>query len=133
MANVNKVFLIGNLTADPVLRESEGKSPFTTFSMALNRRYTTKEGEKKEEACFVDCKSYGKNAININKYFHKGRPICVEGRLYQDKWEEEDGKKRNKLRIICESFSFIDSKNSNENNNSNGEEVDSKDFDSLDI
>jgi single-strand DNA-binding protein len=110
MANLNKVMLIGNLTRDPETKPVKSGS-LTTFSIAVNRNYTTAAGEKKEETTFVDIESWGKQAELIAKYMKKGRPIFVEGRLKLDKWEDKETKKnRSALSVVMEDFQFIDTK-----------------------
>ena len=60
-----------------------------------------------EEVCFVDCQMFGKRAEVINKYFKKGDPIFVEGRLKFDSWQAQDGSKRSRLRVFVENFEFV--------------------------
>ena len=109
MANFNKVFLIGNLTRDPQLSYLPSETAVVEFGLAVNRRWTSKDGTKKEETCFVDCRAYGRQAENINKYLSKGRPLLVEGRLSFDSWTAQDGTKRSKHRVTVENFQFLGS------------------------
>ena len=81
MANLNKVFLMGNLTRDPELRYTPSGSPVCEFGLATNRVYKTSAGEQREEACFVDIVMWGQRGVVISEYFTKGRPIFIEGRL----------------------------------------------------
>ena len=60
-----------------------------------------------EDTCFVDCQLFGKRAEVVNKYFKKGEPIFVEGRLKFDQWQAQDGTKKSKLRVFVENFEFI--------------------------
>ena len=106
MANFNKVFLMGNLTRDPELRYTPSGTPVCEFGLAVNRRYTTREGEQREEACFVDVTMWGKRGVVISEYFTKGRAIFIEGRLKYDSWESAEGK-RNKLCVVAENFEFL--------------------------
>lgn len=107
MASLNKVMLIGNLTRDPQLSYTPSQTAVTDFGLAVNRRWTGRDGEKKEETCFVDCTSFGKTAETINKYMVKGRPIFVEGRLSFSSWVAQDGSKRSRLKVIVENFQFL--------------------------
>jgi single-strand DNA-binding protein len=107
MANLNKVFLMGNLTRDPELRYTPGGTAVADFGMAINRTWKSQEGEKREEVCFVDVTAWAKQAELIAQHFRKGRPIFVEGRLQLDSWEGQDGQKRSKLRVVLERFQFI--------------------------
>lgn len=107
MASFNKVMLMGNLTRDPQLSYTPTQTAVVDFGMAVNRRWTSREGEKKEEVCYVDCTSFGKPAETINKYLSKGRPVFVEGRLSFNSWTTQDGSKRSKLKVIVENFQFL--------------------------
>jgi len=107
MANFNKIFLMGNLTRDPQLSYLPSETPVVEFGLAVNRRWTGKDGAKKEETCFVDCRAFGRQAENINKYLSKGRPLFVEGRLSFDSWTAQDGSKRSKHRVTVENFQFL--------------------------
>ncbi|NOZ22824.1 MAG: single-stranded DNA-binding protein, partial [Planctomycetes bacterium] len=104
MANLNKVFLIGNLTRDPELRYTQGGTALAKFGMAINRQYTNKaSGEKVENTCFVDLTAWGKPAEIINQYMSKGRQMFVEGRLDLNQWEDrQTGQKRSKLSVVVE-------------------------------
>ena len=107
MANFNKVLQIGNLTRDPQLSYLPSQTAVVDFGLAVNRRWTGKDGEKKEETCFVDCTSFGRQAETINKYLTKGRPVFVEGRLTFNSWTAQDGTKRSKLKVTVENFQFL--------------------------
>jgi len=107
MANFNKVMLMGNLTRDPQLSYLPSQTPVVEFGLAVNRKWTSKEGESKEEVCFVDCRAFSRLAENINKYMRKGRPIFVEGRLVYEQWTAQDGSKRSKHRIHVDNCQFL--------------------------
>ena len=113
MANFNKVILAGNLTRDPELRYTPKGTAVARITLAVNRTYGGGEGgEKKEEVSFVDVDVWGRQAEVIAQYMKKGRPLLVEGRLKQDTWEDKNTKqKQSKLKVVLESFSFIDSGN----------------------
>ena len=106
MANLNKVFLMGNMTRDPELRYTPNGTPLCEFGLAVNRTYKTGEGEQREETCFVDVTMWGRRAVVISEYFTKGRPIFIEGRLKLDQWETAEGR-RSKLTVVAENFEFI--------------------------
>jgi single-strand DNA-binding protein len=107
MANFNKVLLMGNLTRDPQLSYLPSQTAVVDFGLAVNRRWTGKDGQTKEEVCFVDCRAFGKPAETINKYLSKGRAVFVEGRLTLDSWTAQDGTKRSKHRVTVENFQFL--------------------------
>ena len=109
MASYNKVIILGNLTRDPEMSYLPSQTAVTEIGLATNRNWTTKEGEKKEEVCFIDCRCYGKQAETLQKYVKKGDQLLIEGRLQLDTWEAKDGTKRSKHRIFIENFQFINS------------------------
>ena len=113
MANFNKVIIAGNLTRDPELRYTPKGTAVARITLAVNRTFTSGEGgEKKEEVSFVDVDVWGRQAEVISQYMKKGRPLLVEGRLKQDTWEDKNTKqKQSKLKVVLESFSFLDSGN----------------------
>jgi len=108
MASFNKVILLGNLTRDPELRYTPQGSAVCEFALALNSVYTNKQtGQKVEEVSYIDLVAWGKTGETIAEYMKKGRQIMVEGRLKQDRWEAQDGKKMSKVRVTVESFTFV--------------------------
>ncbi len=107
MANFNKVLLMGNLTRDPQLSYTPSQTPVVDFGLATNRRWTGQDGSQREETCFVDCRAFGRQAENINKYLSKGRLVFVEGRLTFDTWTAQDGTKRSRHRVTVENFQFL--------------------------
>lgn len=110
MASFNKVMLMGNLTRDPEVRVTPSGLSICKLSIAVNRVFNSKDGERKEEVTYIDVDAFGNQADVIGKYLTKGRPIFVEGRLKLDQWET-NGEKRSKLSVVLESFQFIDSGN----------------------
>jgi single-strand DNA-binding protein len=106
-ANLNKVLLIGNLTRDPELRYLTTGRAVTTFSIAVNRNFTTQSGEKKEETTFVRIVTWDKRAEVCNEYLKKGSPVFVEGRLQSRTWEAQDGSKRSTTEIVANSVQFL--------------------------
>ena len=107
MSSFNKVLLMGNLTRDPQLSYTPSQVPVADFGIAVNRRWTGKDGSQKEETCFVDCRAFSRQAENINKYLKKGSPLFIEGRLVFDSWTAQDGTKRSKHRVTVENFRFV--------------------------
>lgn len=100
--NYNRVILGGNLTRDPEGRNTPN-SYVTNFGLAVNR----KRGER-EEVLFVDIEAWGRTAETIERYFSKGKPILIEGRLKLETWEDNaTGAKRSKIKVIAESFQFV--------------------------
>lgn len=99
---MNRVILMGNLTRDPELKNI-GTTNVSNFGIAINR---VKQGGEKETT-FIDVSAFGKTAENIGKYFTKGKPILIEGRLKLDEWQDtQTRQKRSKLKVIAERFEF---------------------------
>jgi single-strand DNA-binding protein len=110
MASFNKVILAGNLTRDPELRYTPKGTAVAKIGLAVNRTWTTETGEKKEEVSFIDVEAWGRQGEVIAQYMKKGRPLLIEGRLKLDSWEDKNTKQKvSKLKVVLESFSFIDS------------------------
>ena len=107
MPSLNKVLLIGNLTRDPELRYIPSGTAVANFGLAMNRVYTTQDGERKEEVCFVDVDVWGRTAENCANYLEKGRLVLVEGSLQFRTWETEDGQKRSKLSVRAFNVQFL--------------------------
>jgi single-strand DNA-binding protein len=106
MANLNKIFLIGNLTRDPELRYVPSGTAVASFGMATNRTYTTQSGERKEETCFVRVTVWGRQAETCNQFLSRGSLVFVEGRLIYRTWEA-NGQKRSTLEVRADRVQFL--------------------------
>ena len=126
--NVNKIILAGNLTRSPQLSYTPSQTAVVDFGIAVNRKWTSQSGEKKEEVCFVDCRAFGRTAENINKYLEKGRQLFIEGRLTFDSWTAQDGTKRSKHRVTVESFQFIGDQNKQDVTSQQAQDKDTDDI-----
>ncbi|MBT6381672.1 MAG: single-stranded DNA-binding protein, partial [Opitutales bacterium] len=107
MPNFNKVFLMGNLTRDPELRATPSGTAVCQFGLAVNRVYNNSNGERQEETTFVDVEAWGRQAETVSKYVSKGHPLFVEGRLKLDSWENKEGEKRSKMKVVLENMQLI--------------------------
>ena len=107
MANLNKVFLIGNLTRDPELRYTPAGVAVANLGVAVNRRFRDKTGELKEDVCFLTVTVWDKQAEACCQYLQKGSPVFVEGVLQSRSWETEDGKKRSTIDVRAERVQFL--------------------------
>ena len=107
MANLNKVMLIGNLTRDPELRYTPSGATVCEFALAMNRQWTSKQGEKREDVCFIDIVCWARTAEICAEYLKKGRQAFVEGRLTLDRWETPEGQKRSRIRVTAERVQFL--------------------------
>lgn len=108
MAQLNKVFLIGNLTRDPELRVTPKGTPICQFGLAINRQYKDESGATRDETTFVDIEAWGKQGELVSKYLTKGSPCFVEGRLRLDQWEDkQSGQKRSRLKVVLDNVQFL--------------------------
>ena len=111
MGSLNKVFLFGNLVRDPELTYAGSGSPIGKFSVACNRKFKDKSGAFQEETFFGNCVLFGKGAENLQKFFVKGDPIFVEGRLRTEKWQDKTtGADRSTIVIVVDDFQIIKNK-----------------------
>lgn len=109
MANLNKVMIIGNLTADPEVRTTPRGTPLTELRLAVNRVSGGQgEGERREEVAFLDVTCWGRTGEIAAQYLAKGRPVFIEGRLQQDSWEDKQtGQRRSRIRIVAENLQLL--------------------------
>jgi single-strand DNA-binding protein len=107
MVAFNRVILAGNLVRDPETRFAPSGLAVTGFGIAVNHRYKS-NNEVKEEVSFFDIVVFGKMGENCAEYLSKGRPVLVEGRLRQRRWEA-DGVKRNKIEVVADNVQFLGS------------------------
>ncbi|MFG0306464.1 MAG: single-stranded DNA-binding protein [Phycisphaerales bacterium JB040] len=105
--NVNKVFLMGNLTRDVEMRALPSGMSVGSFGIAVNERFKDRDGNWQERANFVDCEIFGNRADAFAKYLGKGSPVFIEGKLRLDQWEDREGNKRSKLKVVVDNFEFI--------------------------
>jgi single-strand DNA-binding protein len=103
---LNKVYLIGNLTQDPEFKALPSGSSVASFSLATNRTWTDKQGQRQETAEYHNIVAYGKQAETISQYLRKGSLLFVEGRLQTRSWEAQDGQKKYRTEIIVDTFQF---------------------------
>jgi len=107
MANLNRVFLAGNLTRDPEIRYTQSGKAIADLNMAINRRYKTSSGELKEDTCFVNVVVWERQAELAGEYLRKGSAVLIEGSLRLDQWET-NGEKRSRLRVAADRIQFLD-------------------------
>jgi len=108
MPSFNKIIVMGNLVRDPEKKTLAGGTTVCTITVAATHTYHDANKQKKEEVCFIDVKAFGKTAENIAKFFSKGKPILVDGRIKQENWDDKTtGQKRSKHVIMMDSFAFV--------------------------
>jgi len=102
---MNKVFLIGNLTRDPELSETAGGVPVCHFSIAVNRNYSSQDGERQTD--FFNCTAWRAMAESIARYTKKGKKVAVVGSIQLRNYEDNQGVKRTAVDIIAQDVEFL--------------------------
>ena len=102
--NLNKVFLIGNLTRDPELRTMPNGNAVVSFGLATNRIWRGKDGSQQKQAEFHNIVMFGRLAEIAKQYLKKGSMTMIEGRLQTRSWQGQDGQKRTRTEIIAEAM-----------------------------
>jgi single-strand DNA-binding protein len=100
--NLNKAFILGNLTQDPELRTLPSGKPVVSFGVATNRFWLDQSGQKQQEAQFHNIVAFGRQAEIAKQYLTKGSLVLIEGRIQTRSWEAQDGSKRYRTEIIAE-------------------------------
>ena len=108
MVSVNRIIIIGNLGSEPEMRFTPNGRAVTSFSAATNRRYTTADGERKEETEWFTVVAWGRLAEQCNQFLTKGRRIYAEGRLRTRSWESQDGQRHYRTEIVANRVLFLD-------------------------
>jgi len=106
-ANLNKVILIGNLTADPELKYTPNGTARTRFAVAVNRQFKDASGQLQEEVTYVPIVAWGQQAENCASYLSKGRSVAVEGRLRIDSFENAEGEKKKVVEVVAQTVQFL--------------------------
>ena len=110
---MNSVQLIGRLTRDPEIRYTDGGASIARFGLAVDRRFKQENGA---DADFINIVAFGKTAEFIEKYFHKGMKIALNGRIQTGSYTDKDGKKVYTTDIVAENVEFCESKGTSSNN-----------------
>lgn len=111
---INHVIISGNLVSDPESRSTDGGLPVANFVVANNWDFKDPNGNKKSDVSFIKVVVFGKHAEACIRYLKKGSPVIVEGRVAQDRWEDEQGNKHTKTKIIGKSVQFVGQKSHEE-------------------
>ena len=109
---INRVVLVGRLTRDPELRNSNTGNPVCNFTLALDNRQKAADGTK--TTTFINCVVFSQQADNVSKFVRKGSLVGVEGRLQQRNYERKDGTKASVIEVLCDSVQFLEPKSTNE-------------------
>ena len=110
---MNSVQLIGRLTRDPEIRYTDGGASIARFGLAVDRRFKQENGA---DADFINIVAFGKTAEFIEKYFHKGMKIALNGRIQTGSYTDKDGKKVYTTDVVAENVEFCESKGNSANN-----------------
>lgn len=108
---INRIVLVGRLTKDPEIVTTSSGVNIVNFTLAVNRPYTNAKGE--QEADFINCVAFRKQAENINKYLSKGSLTGVDGRIQSRSYKDKDGKNVYVTEVLCDSVRFLESKRNN--------------------
>ena len=112
MASFNKVILIGNLTADPELKQTAQGTSVCSFTLAINRRFSRNADQGQPTADFINVVAWRERAEFVAKYFKKGRPLLVCGQLQSRSWTDAQGNKRYATEVVADEITFVENKNS---------------------
>ena len=105
---VNKVILVGNLGRDPELRSTPSGQQVASFSLATNRKWKDREGNRQEQTEWHNIVCWGRQAEIAGQYLTKGRQIFVEGRIQTQSWEDrQSGEKKYRTEIVCDNFQML--------------------------
>lgn len=107
MAGLCKVTIIGRLARDPEMRYTQGGRAVTSFSVPVNRMYTTQSGEKREETEWFRVSAWGNLAEVCNNYLKKGSQVYIEGRLSTRQYEAQNGEKRFSLEVTANEMQML--------------------------
>ena len=106
MASFNKVILVGNMTADPELKQTTSGTSVCSFSIAVNRRFTKAE-QGQQTVDFINIVAWRQQAEFVSRYFKKGNPILICGQLQTRTWNDNQGQKRYATEVIADEVTFV--------------------------
>ena len=109
---MNRVCLVGRLTAKPELRYTGGNIPYTRFSLAVNRTFNNAQGER--EADFINIVVWRRQAENVANYLDKGSRVSIEGRIQTGSYTAQDGSKRYTTDVVADNVQFLDTRSQTE-------------------
>lgn len=113
---INRTVLVGRLTRDPELKYTNSGRAVASFNIAVNRKFTNSQGER--EADFINCVIWNKTAENFCNFIRKGSLVGIDGRIQTRSYENQQGTRVFVTEVVAENFSLLESKNSNQNNQS---------------
>lgn len=116
---MNRVELVGRLTAKPELRYTSSNLPYARFSVAVNRTFNNAQGER--ETDFINIVVWRKQAENVCNFLDKGSLVSIEGRLQTNNFTDKDGNKRYSMEVVADSVQFLESKGQRQASSSSNE------------
>lgn len=111
---INRTVLVGRLTRDPQLKRTAQGEAVTSFTLAVNRNYTSRDGQ--QQADFINCVVWRKLAENVERYCSKGSLVGVEGRIQTRSYENNQGQRVNVVEVVCDSVQFLETKKAESDN-----------------
>jgi len=114
---INRAILVGRLTKDPELRKTQNDIAVTTFTIAVNRTFKNQQGE--QEADFINCVVWRRQAENVSRYVSKGSLVGVEGRIQSRSYDDQNGNRRFVTEVVADSVQFLETKSSQQNTQQN--------------
>ena len=112
---LNRAVLVGRLTKDPEFRTTPSGVDVSTFTLAVNRNFKNKDGE--QQADFINCVVFRKQAENVKNFLSKGSLAGVDGRMQSRSYENKEGQRVYVTEVVCDSVQFLEPKNNNQQNN----------------
>ena len=106
MADLNKVILMGHMTADPELKQTTSGISVCSFSIGVNRRYSTKQDQNQQSVDFINIVAWRQQAEFVSRYFKKGSSIIVCGSIQTRKWTDNNGQARYATEVVADEVSF---------------------------
>jgi len=123
MPELNSVLVAGNLTKDPIFRQTSNNTPVVNFSIAANRKYKDSTNQWQEDVCYVGVVAWNKLAESCKDRLKKGSAVLVDGELQSRSWKTEDGHNRSIVEIKAKRIQFLNKLVKNSSNGENGGET----------
>ncbi|MCK9186476.1 single-stranded DNA-binding protein [Candidatus Gracilibacteria bacterium] len=108
MRSINKVIIVGNLTRDPELKQTQSGQPVATFGIATNREWATRDNDRKKSTEFHEVVAWARLAEICAQYLRKGKLVYIEGYLKTRSWESESGEKRFRTEVVMQDMIMLD-------------------------
>lgn len=107
MASFNQVILMGNVTRDIDLRYTPSGKAVADIGLAVNESWKDANGNEREEVLYIQAVTWGKQAENCKQYLSKGSPVLITGKLRLEQWEDKEGKKQSRIKVMADRVQFL--------------------------